>query len=74
MPAARGKLAAYSMAWPSGSSPANLRLNVVVDQQGEGASQNLTLEGRPAVGFEMSTGRYMIVTKDTRRALIIEGE
>jgi hypothetical protein len=62
------------MAWPSGSSPANLRLNVVVDQQGEGASQNLTLEGRPAVGFEMSTGRYMIVTKDTRRALIIEGE
>jgi hypothetical protein len=74
MPAARGKLAAYSVTWPSGSSPANLRLNVVVDQQGEGASQNLTLDGRPAVGFEMTTGRYMIVTKDTRRALIIEGE
>ena len=74
VPAAQGKLAAYTVTWPGGASPENLRLAVVVDKQGEGASQNLSLDGRPAVGFEMTRGRYLIVTKDTQRALIIEGQ
>jgi hypothetical protein len=73
-PAAPGKLAAYTVSWPGGgASRANLRLGVVADKQGEGASQELTVDGVPAVGFEMTRGRYLIVTKDTRRALIIEG-
>ena len=69
-----GKLAAYNVSWPEGASPVNLRLSVIVEKQGQGASQELTMDGRPAVGFEMTRGRYLIVTKDARRALIIEGQ
>lgn len=68
-----GKLAAYNVSWPTGATPGNLRLSVIVEKQGQGASQELTMDGRPAVGFEMTRGRYLIVTKDAQRALIIEG-
>ena len=74
VPVAQGKLAAYTVTWPEGASPGDLRLVVVVDKQGEGAGQDLLLDGRPAVGFEMTKRRYFKVTKDIQRALIIEGQ
>ncbi len=72
LPSVGGK-ASYAVTWPLGvTSPANLRLVVIVDGQGEGASQTLVLDGQPARGFEMSRGRYLIVNRTLERALVIE--
>ena len=68
----QGSEAAYFVVWTGGVSSSSLRLKVVVRGQGTGASQELTLDDQPATGYEMARGRYLIVTRNGNRAIILE--